>query len=269
MESRTGKTVVIKIGTGVLTRGEGISLHHAMIARIVQSVADLVEEGHRCIVVSSGAVGAGLMALGLSERPKEVNMLQACAAIGQARLMQIYESQFNHYGLKVAQLLLTNEDFGAEQRRTNVRNTLTKLVALGQVVPIINENDSVAVFELSVGDNDVLSSKVAVLAEADLLILLTSVPGLLAPGETNPENIVEEVEDIEAVLDFASQERGRLSVGGMRSKLEAVKTTVSHGIETIIAAGANPEQLSELVAGQGRGTRFKPGKAMLEKEAAP
>lgn len=235
-----------------------MSLHHAMIARLTQAIADLNEGGHRTIVVSSGAVGAGLMTFGLDERPTDTGMLQACAAAGQARLMHIYESHFSHFGLKVAQLLLTHDDLSDEKRRANVRNTMDRLLEFPAVIPIVNENDSVAVFELKVGDNDLLSSDVAALVEADLLILLTSVPGLRRLDGTDPNEIVERVENIEDVMHFAGEDKGRLSVGGMRSKLTAVRNAVEAGIETIISSGHHPEQLTELVAGAGRGTRFLP-----------
>tara|TARA_R110002096_G_scaffold147671_16_gene307720 strand:- start:60673 stop:61458 length:786 start_codon:yes stop_codon:yes gene_type:complete len=258
MSDPSGKRVIIKIGTGVLTRPHDGALNHAMLGRLIQSVSDLVEAGHQVLVVSSGAVGAGMSALQLDERPTETGMLQACAAVGQARLMQIYDSGFRNFNLKVAQLLLTNEDFEVEKRRENVLHTLQCLTEQSEVVPIINENDSVAVYELRFGDNDNLSSKVAELMGVDLLILLTSVPGLRGPDSIDENDIVEYVENLDEVMDFADDSKGRLSVGGMASKLQAVRFTVNAGIETIIASGTNPEQLSELVEGRGIGTRFAP-----------
>ncbi len=248
--------IVIKIGSGVLARDGGVTLNHALIARLTQSIADLNAAGHQCVVVSSGAVAAGLMTFGLDSRPDDIGALQACAAVGQARLMHTYESHFSHFGLKVAQLLLTGDDFSDDRRRDNITTTLAHLLRSPGVVPIINENDSVAVFELKVGDNDLLSANVASLIKADQLILLTSVPGLRPPGTDDPDDIVETVDDIDAVLDFASNEKGALSVGGMRSKLDAVKIAVRAGIPTLIASGLNPEQLGELVAGKGKATRF-------------
>ena len=250
--------IVIKIGTGVLTRGEGVTLHHAMIARLTQAIADLNEAGHRTIVVSSGSVGAGLMTFGLDERPTDIGMLQACAAAGQARLMHIYESHFHHFDLKVAQLLLTHDDLLDEKRRANVGTTLDHLLEFPSVIPIVNENDSVSVFELKVGDNDLLSADVATLLKADQLILLTGVPGLRKPGTEDPDSIVEKVDDVESVLHYAGDDKGKLSVGGMRSKLSAVQKAVEAGIPTLIASGHHPEQLGELVAGGGKATRFSP-----------
>ncbi len=257
-EAQDGKKVVIKIGTGVLTRGDAGGLHFAMIARLTQAIADLSNAGTRCVVVSSGAVGAGVLYFGLSGRPREISMLQACAAAGQARLMHLYESQFSLHQLKIAQLLLTHADLEDEARRQNVTNTLTTLLDFPRIVPIVNENDSVATFELNVGDNDTLSARVARLVGADLLILLTSVPGLRGPGAADDDDIIARVDDVSSVLSFANEENGALSVGGMRSKLQAVKSAVEAGIETVIASGYHPEQLGELVAGRGIGTRFPP-----------
>ncbi|MEX2577801.1 MAG: glutamate 5-kinase [Verrucomicrobiales bacterium] len=252
----SGKRVVIKIGTGVLTRGSGGQIHHAMIARLTQAIADVATAGHRCVVVTSGAVGAGLSTFGLTERPVGIDILQACAAAGQARLMHLYESQFSHHGLSTAQLLVTHDDLGDERRRGNVLATLNALLPHRHVIPIVNENDSVSVHELKVGDNDILSSIVADLIHADLLVLLTSVDGLLGPDAKSGEDIVSSVDDIESVLGFARDEKGLLSVGGMASKLRAVQSAVSNGIETVIASGLRPEQLLDLVSGGGLGTRF-------------
>ncbi|NNE93872.1 MAG: glutamate 5-kinase [Verrucomicrobiales bacterium] len=258
MDSSDQKRIVIKIGTHVLTQDDGVDLHHARIAGLTHAIADLNKAGHECLVVSSGAVGAGLATFQLDARPEDIGMLQACAAAGQARLMHVYESQFSNYSLKVAQLLVTHEDLNADDRRVNVHTTLTRLLDFPKVIPIINENDSVAVYELKVGDNDLLSADIARLIDADQLIMLTSVPGLRRPDSDDPNDIVTEVEDIETVLDFADGESGRLSVGGMATKLQAVKNAVDAGIETVIASGRNPDQLSDLVSGGGIGTRFRP-----------
>ncbi len=258
MSEPPAKRVVIKIGTGVLTRPHDGTLNHAMLGRIIQATSDLIEAGNRLFIVSSGAVGAGMNALELDERPTEVGLLQACAAVGQARLMEIYDSGFRNFRLKVAQLLLTNEDLEVEKRRDNVLHTLKCLGERPDVVPIINENDSVAVYELRFGDNDQLSARVAQLLNADLLIVLTSVPGLRGPHAKDENDIIERVENLNEVLDFADDSVGKLSVGGMASKLRSIRFALDAGIETVIAAGSNPEQLGELVAGRGFGTRFAP-----------
>ncbi len=256
--AKTGKRIVIKIGTGVLTRNAGGGIHHAMIARLAQAIADVHAAGHEVVVVSSGAVGAGLPAFGLERRPEETEMLQACAAAGQARLMHLYESQFGHHELKVAQLLVTHEDLQDERRSGNVLATLDTILAHRGIVPIINENDSVSVYELKVGDNDTLSSIVARLAAAEMLVLLTSVPGLVGPEARSEEDIIPFVDEVESVLAYARDEKGALSVGGMASKLRAVEAAVNSGIETLIASGLRPEQLPELVEGGGIATRFRP-----------
>lgn len=228
-----------------------------MLGRLVQAVSDLRRAGHEVMLVSSGAVGAGLPAFGLKKRPAEqITLLQACAAVGQARLMQIYDSGFRNYRFEVAQLLLIHEDFENENRRENIQNTLNCLLEQGRVVPIINENDSVATFELRVGDNDKLSVLVAKLVRADLLILLTQAAGLRGPDAQHERDIIREVPDVRSVLSYANSEVGSRSVGGMKSKLEAVAEAVAAGIETIIADGRHPEQLPALVSGEGFGTRF-------------
>jgi len=253
---RRKKRVVIKVGTGVLTRQTTAELDHAVLSRLIQAVSDVVRGGTEVVMVTSGAVGAGLHAFDLVGRPEGTGMLQACAAVGQARLMQIYDSWFRNYQLRVAQLLLTNEDFESDKRRENVRNTLDHLFTRPDIVPIINENDSVAIFELKTGDNDRLSAQVARLVGADLLVILTGVPGLYPPERKDDQDILPEVPDIGSVLSFVNGEIGKGSVGGMASKLQWIAHAVEGGIESVIAAGKNPEQLGELVAGRGFGTRF-------------
>jgi len=252
----SSQRIVVKIGTGVLTRPHNGALNHAMLGRLIQSLSDVVEAGHRVIVVSSGAVGAGMSALGIEKRPEKVGLLQACAAVGQARLMEAYDAGFRNFHLSVAQLLLTNEDFEQDKRRENVATTLNTLLEQPNVIPIINENDSVAVYELRFGDNDMLSARVSELIQADQLILLTSVPGLRKP-EADEDDIITEVDDVKSVMQYVDNSVGAYSVGGMASKLKAVEIAVNAGISTIIAGGRNPEQLPDLVAGQGIGTRFR------------
>ncbi len=251
---QTPRKVVIKFGSGILTRRDGVALDDEQFEKLTRAVAGLVRKGMACTIVSSGAAAAGMMAFRLDGRPTDLSTLQACCAVGQARLMHFYETLFRQFDLKVAQILLTYADFQTPQRGAYVRNTLDKLLSFGDVVPIINENDSVAVEELKFGDNDELSSRLAVLAEADLLILLTSVDGLKGPdGE-----IIPTVADIDQVVGFANPEKGAFSVGGMVTKLQAVRTAVSAGIPAIIAAGHRPEQLEALVEGGGLCTRFFP-----------
>ena len=249
--------IVIKLGTGLLTRAGGSALDRAQFRRLTAEVAALQREGHECIVVTSGAVGAGMMVLGVKNRSSDLPTVQACAAIGQSRLMREYETHFSRHGLAVAQLLLTHQDLDSRTRYANAQNTMARLLDHRGVVPIINENDSVAVEELRFGDNDRLSAEVAILAGADLLIILTSANGLSRDGTGGGEPIPV-VEDIDAVTHLASTEKGTLSVGGMTTKLQAVKLSVEAGIPAVIANGRTPGLLARIVAGETVGTRFVP-----------
>jgi len=244
--------LVLKFGSGILASARGTSLDKRQFKRLAGEVARLFAMGHEVAIVSSGAVAAGLGALGLGERPEELAARQACAAIGQSKLMQAYATEFEAHGLNVAQLLLTHGDLDSRTRHRNARNTLEHLFARRTVVPIINENDSVAVEELKFGDNDRLSAEVAVLANAEKLILLTSVDGLLdGDGKT-----VATVRNIASVAGLARQDKGKFSVGGMTSKLEAVKLATEAGIPTHIANGRKPKQIEAILAGRAAGTRF-------------
>jgi glutamate 5-kinase len=250
------KIVVIKLGSGVLTHGDRVALHGEQFEMIVTAVAGVLRSGYRPVVVSSGAVAAGLMAFKMDSRPEDMATLQACAAVGQARLMHYYESLFRLEKINVAQLLVTYSDFATPERGGNVKRTLDRLLAFPDVIPIVNENDSVATEELKFGDNDALSAKLAVLAGAEMLILFTGVDGLHDFDDPDEGAIIERVEDVEAVMGLANDETGALSVGGMQTKLQAVKLAVGAGIETVIASGYRPEQLPDLIAGGGRCTRF-------------
>lgn len=170
--------IVIKVGTGVLTRENG-TLDGSSIVHLVSALAGLMQQGHQVVLVSSGAVGAGVSVLGLPSYPQELSLKQACAAVGQTRLMQAYENLFNHFNVDVAQLLLTAEDL--KLRRRNVQATVLRLFEHGGIIPIVNENDTVSVEELKFGDNDILSVHMARLVEADALFILTSVDGLYPP----------------------------------------------------------------------------------------
>ena len=244
--------LVIKFGTGILTKSRGTSLHPGQFRRLTSEVAELVRQGHQCLLVSSGAVGAGLMLLKLHERPTDLPSIQACAAVGQSRLMRLYESLFHRHGFHVAQLLLSHQDIDSRSRYQNARNTLERLFRFRNVVPIINENDSVAVEELRFGDNDRLSAEVAILANADLLIILTSVRGLL----DEKKQLIGKVTNVDAVSHLASEETGAYSTGGMTTKLQAVKMAVQSGITGFIASGYEPGVLQAIVTGQAIGTHF-------------
>ena len=245
---------VIKVGTGVLTKSDDGTLDCAALVYLISAIAELVNAGHGCLLVSSGAVGSGVSAFGLAEYPRDTATRQACAAVGQARLLQTYSSLFANFNVTIAQVLLTAADLGTSERAGYVSDTLNRLLSEPRILPIINENDSVAVEELKFGDNDMLSVRVAKLIGAKRVILLTSVDGLL-DAETG--QIIPDVADIDQVLSHVRDEKGRFSMGGMASKLSAVKFAVDAGIETHIAHGRHPDRLAGIVAGKGISTRFK------------
>jgi glutamate 5-kinase len=244
--------VVIKLGSGILTQGDRPELDYGRMQRIVSTLSQIRTAGQPLIIVTSGAVAAGVSRLGLESRPTDIPSLQACAAIGQCRLMHRYEMLAQEHGIKVAQLLLTHADLKTEASSHRVRQTLDQLLAYPAVLPFINENDSVAVDELRFGDNDVLSSKVAQLVQARLLVLLTSVPGVLDQSG----QLVERASSTSQLAHLILNEKGIHSVGGMASKLDSIQRAIDAGIEAVIASGLQPEQLPDIIAGQGICTRF-------------
>lgn len=248
------RRIVVKFGSGILAHPSGFGLDEVQFEQLTYAMSGLRSAGHEVIVVSSGAVAAGGMAFGMVKRPEDTATLQACAAVGQTRLMQRYETLFSRHGLLVAQLLLTNEDLQQPTRRENLTNTLERLLSFKNVIPIINENDSVATEELKVGDNDRLSAGVARLAGADLLLLLTSVDGLLDEAG----QLIPEVTALAEVMNHIRPEKGVHSTGGMASKLGSAAEAVAAGVEVVIANGRKPGQLAELVEGRGIGTRLRP-----------
>jgi len=244
---------LIKAGTGVLTRVADGTIDRAALVHLVTAISDLMKAGHRCIFVSSGAVGSGVSALGLKEYPIDIVTRQACAAIGQARLMRSYASLFGNFDISIAQILLTADDINTPKRAGNISNTLTRLLQEPLILPIINENDTVAIRELSFGDNDMLSVRVAKLIGAKRVILLTSVDGLL-DQETN--KLIREVQDIDEVFHHVHNDKGKFSMGGMASKLEAVKFAIDAGMEVHVANGRSPRRLLDIVKGKGVSTKF-------------
>ena len=251
------RPVVLKFGTGILAREGGCSLDQAQFRRLCAEIARLVDQGIPVIVVSSAAVAAGVDALGLAKRPSDLAGKQACAAVGQPAMMTAYTRHLGRHGLRPAQLLLTHDDIFNEGRRGNARITLSKLLQSPGVVPIINENDSVAVEELRFGDNDRLSSEVAQLVQARLLILLTSADGLLARKTPSAKSQrIPVVTQIRDAFRHVTPEKGEHSTGGMQAKLQAVQSAVDAGIETLIAHGRKKGQITGAIAGKDVGTRF-------------
>jgi glutamate 5-kinase len=249
--------IVVKLGTGVLTD----SRKQPDLAQMEQLVAQMAEQrqaGREIVLVSSGAVGAGMGALGFQKRPGELAELQACAAVGQSRLMAIYDRFFGAHGLSVAQILLTHDDLQHHERHLNARNTLVTLLEHG-IVPIINENDVVSFTELKFGDNDKLSALVASLLPADLLLILTTVDGVLENfGKANPRTI-SVIERVDPALEQrAGGTDSATAVGGMTSKIQAAKIAMRSGIPLVIASGRKKRVLARIVAGEEEGTLFVP-----------
>jgi glutamate 5-kinase len=255
------RRVVVKLGTGVLTSGIG-QLDNARISAVCSEIAALRARGTEVIVVSSGAVGLGMGALRLERRPKELSKKQACAAIGQSRLMQTWQAGFAPHQLTVAQVLLTHEDLRIRSRFLGVQETLRQLIGYG-TIPIINENDTVSAAEIKFGDNDTLSAMVASLTQANHLIILSTAPGLIdlkGTGKIVP--VVERISpEIEAMAGGTTSET---AVGGMVSKISAAKLATRAGCGVFIASGAEPEIIGRLLSGRGPGTFFVPSGLPME-----
>jgi glutamate 5-kinase len=249
--------IVVKLGTGVLTDSRK-QPDLAQMEQLVEQLAEQHQNGRDIVLVTSGAVGAGMGVLGYEKRPAEVAALQACAAVGQSRLMATYERLFSAYGLPVAQVLLTHEDLEHHERHLNARNALVTLLNR-RVVPIINENDVVSITELKFGDNDRLSALVASLLPADLLVILTTVDGVIENfGKANPRtlNTIERIDTI--VEKAAGGTRSATAVGGMISKIQAAKILVRSGIPLVIASGRKKQVLARVLSGEDEGTLFVP-----------
>ncbi|MBZ0159519.1 glutamate 5-kinase [Candidatus Methylomirabilis sp.] len=255
---REAKRLVVKVGSAVLSKGE-IALHQATLERICRELVRLREEGYQVVLVSSGAILTGMSQLGLTERPRSIPLKQAAAAVGQSLLMRHYEEAFAPYGQKLGQLLLTQDDFRSRHRYLNARNTLFTLLHMG-VLPVINENDTVAVEEIRFGDNDHLSALVATLLGADLLIILTDLDGLYTTDPRRDPNakLVQEVPRRSTMLHFWADESGTgLGTGGMATKVEAARRAAASGIPTVIANGLVEGILERIVRGEAVGTIFQ------------
>ncbi|MEM8866420.1 MAG: glutamate 5-kinase [Planctomycetota bacterium] len=255
-------TVVVKVGTRVLTDEQG-ALDLERVASIAEQLAIATDAGRRIALVSSGAVGAGIGRLGLSRRPTDLAELQAAAAVGQSRLIEVYNQSLEKHGRHAAQVLLTADDLNQRDRYLNIRNTLHELFRFG-AVPIVNENDTVRVDELqrNVGDNDRLAALVANLLPAPLLVLLSDIEGLYDGDPTLEQSkVIAEVEGIDdSVLGLVNKSGARsmaLSTGGMASKLEAARIATTAGADVVVANGRRPGVLVDILAGQAVGTLFR------------
>jgi glutamate 5-kinase len=253
-------TVVVKIGTSSLTHPHTGHLALSTIAALVEVLSKLRRQGHHIILVSSGAVGVGCARLGLGERPRTISMKQAVAAVGQGRLMRVYDDLFTSLEQPIAQVLLTRSDLVQRSRYVNAYRTFRQLLKLG-VIPIVNENDTLAIEELKFGDNDTLSALVASLVEADWLFLLTDVDRLYSADprshpDAQPISLVNSIEALEGQV--AVGDRGsNWGTGGMVTKIAAAKIATAAGIQTVITEGRTPQNIEKILQGEPLGTRFE------------
>ncbi|MBE6532785.1 MAG: glutamate 5-kinase [Ruminococcaceae bacterium] len=248
---------VVKIGTSTLTYANGC-VNIRRIESLCKIVSDLMNAGHEMILVSSGAIGMGVGKLRLGARPKDIAGKQACAAVGQCELMYTYDKLFAEYNHTVAQLLLTAPDLACDDRRGKFENTMMRLLELG-VLPIINENDTVATEEIEFGDNDTLAAKIAVSVKADLLVLLSDIDGLYStdPHKDKNARLIPEVKEItNDILALAGAAGTALGTGGMQTKLRAAQIATAAGCDMIITNGEYPERLYDAIDGNGVGTKF-------------
>ena len=253
--------VVLKLGTGVLTLGVG-HLNEPRIRELCEQVLQWRKAGWEIIIVSSGAVGLGMGQLGLDQRPAEMSLLQACAAIGQTSLVETWQKAFGTHQVSIAQVLLTREDLNSRNRHIGVRDTLQELLSRG-VIPVINENDTVSTEEIKFGDNDVLSALVASLVKADTLVILSTVAGLKDLSKNGA--LIPLVESVTPeIQELAEGTQSATAVGGMVSKLEAAKIANRSGCGVFIIDGRRPIALGEVLNGRNPGTFFVPHSADLK-----
>ena len=249
------RRIVVKVGSSILASVEK-GLHYEAFSHLTKEISDLKRQGYEIVLVSSGAIAAGMEKLGYKTRPQAITQKQATAAVGQTRLMNIYENYFSRYQQMVAQVLLTHDDLSHRRRFLNARNTLLTLLELG-IIPIINENDTVVVDEIKFGDNDNLSALITNLVGADLLIILTDIEGLCdSDPRVNPNaRCIPLVEDIDANMEGIVEEtKSEMSVGGMISKIQAAKKASRFGIPTVVARGTKDGILHQILKGKEIGT---------------
>ena len=258
------RRVVVKVGSNVLTEDHGLNLK--AIRSISRQICRLIDGGIEIILISSGAMASGIRKIGLDKRPDEIPKRQAIAAVGQAGLIMEYEKAFARYHKKVAQILLTGDDLNNRKRYLNARNTLCMLLSW-QVVPIINENDTVMIEEIQFGDNDNLAAMITLLMDADILVNLTDIDGLYTkdPRTNSDADFIPMVSTIgEDIKKIAGDIPGALGTGGMLSKINAAKKVTAAGVPMVIANGGRPDVLKKLFSGKDVGTFFTPKKKRLK-----
>lgn len=259
----TAKRIVIKVGTSTLTYDTG-KVNFSRIDKLAMVLSDLVNQGREVVLVSSGAIGVGVGKLKLKEKPKTVREKQAVAAVGQCELMHIYSKFFSEYGHTVGQILLTRDVVENPHMRQNVRNTFETLLER-EIVPIVNENDSVSIDEIEYGekrvfgDNDTLSAIVAELVDADLLVILSDIDGFYDsdPRKNKCSKMISVIHDITPELEKCAGGAGtRRGTGGMVTKLAAARIAMANGIDMVLASGSKPEAVLDIIAGSDKGTLF-------------
>lgn len=249
--------IVIKVGTSTLAHSTG-RLNIRRVEELVKVMSDLKNSGHEVILVSSGAIGMGAGKLSLKGKPSDIPTKQAAAAVGQCELMYTYDKLFSEYNHTVAQILLTGSDFKNDERHSNFTNTMMRLLEL-DVLPIINENDTVATEEISVGDNDTLSAFVAESINADLLVLMSDIDGLYTadPHKDPTASLISEIKELTPeIMALGGDAGSSLGTGGMRTKLHAAEICTGSGTDMIITNGQNPYILYDIADGKSVGTRF-------------
>ena len=249
--------IVVKVGTSTLAHSTGcINIRH--VEELCKVLSDLKNAGHEIILVSSGAIGMGIGKLSLKEKPTDMPTKQAAAAVGQCELMYAYDKLFSEYNHTVAQILVTGLDLEDPTRYHNIKNTMNRLLELN-VLPIINENDTVNTDEISVGDNDTLGAIIAVSMHADMLVLLSDIDGLYTadPHKDTSAKLIETITEITPEIEaLGGKSRSGLGTGGMATKLSAAKKCIARGTDVVIANGSSPSVLYDIVDGKNVGTRF-------------
>ncbi|MCR4695020.1 MAG: glutamate 5-kinase [Pseudobutyrivibrio sp.] len=252
------KRIIVKVGSSTITHEETGNIDYTKLERLVRQLCDLRARGKDVCLVSSGAIAVGRYAIGLKERPRDLATKQACASIGQAYLMSVYQKLFSEYNQKAGQVLITKKTFIDSESRENARNTFNELFKLG-VIPVVNENDTVATHEIQFGDNDSLSAIVCALVKADALVLLSDIDGLYThnPKENPDAKLVEVVEDISSVMDMAtSDSSSNVGTGGMTAKLKAALIATYSGADMVITNGNHIGNIHRIFENQDKGTLF-------------
>jgi glutamate 5-kinase len=260
-----GKRIVVKVGTSTLTGADG-RVDHAWLADLARQTAALRTAGNHVVIVSSGAIAAGVEAMGLAGRPTELTGLQAAAAIGQVRLIGTYDEIMDAEGIRIAQVLLTRHDTGHRQAYVYACRTLERLLEMG-IVPVVNENDTTAVDEIRFGDNDTLAALVGVMVRADLVVVLSDIDGLYDrdPGGNESAVLLERVEELtDDVLAAAGGSGSEFGTGGMSTKLDAARILMKAGISMVVCDGHRADVLLDAVAGKPVGTYFVGGEGEIE-----